>query len=308
MNGWSRAVPNGTYQVTLKLRESWFDGPGQRIFSVAAEGTPVITDLDVFAVAGKDTAYDRSFPVTVRDGRLDLSFSARVDDPMAVPYTHLDVYKRQVIGGGIVGLATAMTLLKGRPGSDVVVLEKENDVARHQTGHNSGVIHAGIYYKPGSLKAKLCKAGAQWTRDFCDEHGIPYRNTGKLIVATNPAELERMHALYERALLNELDVELVDEAELRRREPNITGIGAIFLKSTGIVDYTAVCRTMAEVIEAQGGKLRLSTRVTAIHESLSEVSIDVATGDVEPERIYAKQLVVCGGIQADRLALSLIHI
>lgn len=212
------------------------------------------------------------------------------------------VHDYAVIGGGIVGLATAMTLLKERPGSDVVVLEKENDVARHQTGHNSGVIHAGIYYKPGSLKAKLCKAGAQWTRDFCDEHGIPYRNTGKLIVATNPAELERMHALYERALLNELDVELVDEAELRRREPNITGIGAIFLKSTGIVDYTAVCRTMAEVIEAQGGKLRLSTRVTAIHESLSEVSIDVATGDVEPERIYAKQLVVCGGIQADRLA------
>ena len=133
------------------------------------------------------------------------------------------VYDFAVVGGGIVGLATAMTLLAERPGASVIVLEKENDVARHQTGHNSGVIHAGIYYAPGSLKATLCRAGAQWTRDFCDEHGIGYRNTGKLIVATNEAELGRMHALYERALLNELDVELIDAAELRRREPNITG-------------------------------------------------------------------------------------
>lgn len=211
-----------------------------------------------------------------------------------------------VVGGGIVGLATAMTLLRERPGSDVVVVEKESDVAWHQTGHNSGVIHAGIYYKPGSLKARLCKAGAQWTRSFCDEHGIPYRNTGKLIVATNEVELERMHALYERALLNELDVELVDEAELRRREPNITGVGAIFLRSTGIVDYKVVCRTMAEVIEADGGRIRLSTKVVGIHESLSEVAIDVTTADPgateDRDRIYAKQLVVCGGIQADRLA------
>lgn len=213
------------------------------------------------------------------------------------------VYDFAVIGGGIVGLATAMTLLQERPGSSVVVLEKEDDVARHQTGHNSGVIHAGIYYKPGSLKAKLCKEGAQWTRDFCDEHAIPYRNTGKLIVATNDAELERMHALYERALINELDVELIDAAELKRREPHITGVGAIFLKSTGIVDYSVVCRTMAEVIEQRGGTIRLSTPVVGLHESLSEVSIDVApVGAGERERIYAKQLVVCGGIQADRLA------
>ncbi len=221
--------------------------------------------------------------------------------PTAGPAT--TVYDFAVIGGGIVGLATAMTLLQERPGSSVVVLEKEDDVARHQTGHNSGVIHAGIYYKPGSLKAKLCKEGAQWTRDFCDEHAIPYRNTGKLIVATNDAELERMHALYERALINELDVELIDAAELKRREPHITGVGAIFLKSTGIVDYSVVCRTMAEVIEQRGGTIRLSTPVVGLHESLSEVSIDVApVGAGERERIYAKQLVVCGGIQADRLA------
>ena len=219
------------------------------------------------------------------------------------------VYDYAVIGGGIVGLATAMSLLRERPGSSLIVLEKEDGVARHQTGHNSGVIHAGIYYKPGSHKAKLCKEGAVRTRQFCDEHVIPYRNTGKLIVATNPAELERMDALYERALINELDVEKIDAAELKRREPNITGVGAIWLTSTGIVDYTQVCVKMAEVIEQAGGTIRLGTRVTDITESLSEVRVDVASASTsgrhaagEAERIYAKQLVVCGGIQADRLA------
>ena len=223
--------------------------------------------------------------------------------------TDSTVYDYAVIGGGIVGLATAMSLLRERPGSSLIVLEKEDGVARHQTGHNSGVIHAGIYYKPGSHKAKLCKEGAVRTRQFCDEHGIPYRNTGKLIVATNDAELERMNALYERALINELDVEKIDAAELKRREPNITGVGAIWLTSTGIVDYTQVCVKMAEVIEQAGGTIRLGARVTDITESLSEVRVDVASASAsgrhsagEAERIYAKQLVVCGGIQADRLA------
>ncbi|MDO5627449.1 MAG: L-2-hydroxyglutarate oxidase [Mobilicoccus sp.] len=222
-------------------------------------------------------------------------------------------YDFAVVGGGIVGLATAMTLLRERPGSSLVVIEKEDRVAAHQTGHNSGVIHAGIYYAPGSHKAKLCKEGAQRTREFCDEHGISYRNTGKLIVATNDAELERMNALYERALINELDVEKIDADELKRREPNIEGVGAIWLTSTGIVDYTEVCRKMAEVIESAGGTIRLGTRVTDITESLSEVRIDVAGAssaaggrhsapEQSAETLYAKQLVVCGGIQADRLA------
>ncbi|HYO85523.1 MAG TPA: L-2-hydroxyglutarate oxidase [Dermatophilaceae bacterium] len=202
-----------------------------------------------------------------------------------------------VIGGGIVGLATALRLLDERPGADVVVLEKESGVARHQTGHNSGVIHAGIYYAPGSLKARLCKEGAQATRSFCDEHAIGYRNTGKLIVATNAAEVTRMEDLFERAVKNELDVERVDASELSRREPNITGLGAIFLRSTGIVDYTQVCEKMAELLVASGGTIRFDAEVTGIYEAFSEVVVELGG-----QRLATRQLVVCGGLQADRLA------
>ena len=216
-------------------------------------------------------------------------------------------YDFVVIGGGIVGLATAMELLTRRPGASLLVLEKEDRVAFHQTGHNSGVIHAGIYYKPGSLKAVLCKEGAERTRAFADEHGIPYRNCGKLIVATNDVELQRMNALFDRALQNGMDVEKLDGAELKRREPRINGIGAIWSPNTGIIDYKQVCRKMAEVIEASGGTVRLNSRVVDITESLSEVRVDVAdataTGkDAPVTTVYGKQLVVCGGIQADRLA------
>ncbi|MEL4504447.1 L-2-hydroxyglutarate oxidase [Luteococcus sp. H138] len=211
------------------------------------------------------------------------------------------VYDYLVVGAGIVGLATALTLLEKRPGSSLLVVDKEAQVAAHQTGHNSGVIHAGVYYAPGSKKALFCKQGAQWTRDFCDANGIAYRNTGKLIVATNELELERMHKLFERATLNELDVELIDGAELRRREPNVVGLGAIVVKQTGIVDYREVCAKMADKIVALGGAVRLSTPVAGIHESLSEVSVDLG-GGTGNERVYARQLVVCGGIQADRLA------
>ncbi|MFZ1288202.1 MAG: L-2-hydroxyglutarate oxidase [Candidatus Phosphoribacter sp.] len=206
-------------------------------------------------------------------------------------------YDYVVVGAGIVGLATAARLLEQRPGARVVVLEKEQHVAAHQTGHNSGVIHAGIYYTPGSLKARLCKSGARATRDFCDEHGIPYRNTGKLIVATDDQELTRMQALNDRALANGLDVERIDGDELRRREPNVIGLGALFLKSTGIVDYRLVCRSLTEVIRARGGMIQLGGAVTGIRETSSEVFVYVGE-----QRLRTKYLVVCGGIQADRLA------
>ncbi len=203
-----------------------------------------------------------------------------------------------VVGGGIVGLATAMTLLQQRPGASLVLLEKENGVARHQTGHNSGVIHAGIYYTPGSLKARLCKAGAAATKAFCTEHAIPFAQPGKLIVATDRTELERLTALQDRAARNGLSTERLDAAELRRREPHVSGLGALFLADTGIVDYQLVAQAMADEVRAQGGEIRLGARV----EALEEDSIRVTVRSVGREPIQAGRLIVCGGIQADRLA------
>jgi L-2-hydroxyglutarate oxidase len=203
-----------------------------------------------------------------------------------------------VVGGGIVGLATARTLLRRRPGSSLVLIEKEGRLAAHQTGHNSGVIHAGIYYPPGSLKARLCKAGAAWTKEFCAAQGIPFAQPGKLIVATTPIESERLGALEERARLNGLAAERVDSAELRRREPNIRGLGALFLADTGIVDYGKVCDALGAQIVAEGGEIRLGSAVTSLEEGPDGVAVITDDGG----RVVADRVVVCGGIQADRLA------
>lgn len=206
-------------------------------------------------------------------------------------------YDYCIIGGGIVGLATAMALLEQRPGASLLILEKEASLGLHQTGHNSGVIHAGIYYAPGSLKAELCKRGAEATKAFCREHGIAFDVCGKLLVASNPLEMQRMQALYERSQQNGLKVERLDAAELKRREPNIVGLGGLFVDATGIVDYKQVCDAMAKVIEQAGGELRLSTRVCAIqeHGDYVEVRSDEHTWQ-------ARQLVACAGLQSDRLA------
>ncbi|QVM93015.1 L-2-hydroxyglutarate oxidase [Pseudomonas entomophila] len=206
-------------------------------------------------------------------------------------------YDYCIIGGGIVGLATAMALLEQRPGASLLLLEKEASLGRHQTGHNSGVIHAGIYYAPGSLKADLCKRGAQATKDFCSEHGIAFEVCGKLLVASNDLEVQRMQALYERSQQNGLKVERLDAGALCEREPNIVGKGALFLDATGIVDYTQVCDAMAKVIQQAGGELRLSTAVRAIQEHADHVTV---TSDSHTWR--ARQLVACAGLQSDRLA------
>ncbi|MGB5953656.1 MAG: FAD-dependent oxidoreductase, partial [Ornithinimicrobium sp.] len=217
-------------------------------------------------------------------------------------------YDFVVVGGGIVGLATAYTLLQRRPGASLVLLEKEDRLGAHQSGHNSGVIHAGVYYKPGSLKARLCAAGALRTREFCDTHGIAYRDTGKLIVATSETEVGRMDALAQRASANGLSLERLDAAELRRREPNVTGVAALFSPTSGIVDYKQVCRVLAHLIQTAGAVVATGAAVVDITESLSEVRLDLevtdGSGDPEPQsqRVYGKQVVVCGGIQADRLA------
>ncbi len=207
------------------------------------------------------------------------------------------LYDVIVIGGGIVGLATAMELLAARPGSSLLLLEKEREVACHQTGRNSGVIHAGIYYAPGSLKADLCRRGAIATKEFCDHHGIRYEICGKLLVAADDLEMKRMAELENRARINRIPVERLSAMELRAREPNVVGKGGLLVTSSGIVDYTEVCHAMRRVIEQAGGVIRLGSTVTAISERGGEVAV-VAGG----EEMRARHLVVCGGLQSDRLA------
>jgi L-2-hydroxyglutarate oxidase len=202
-----------------------------------------------------------------------------------------------VIGAGIVGLATAHRLLCDDPAASVVVIEAENSVAQHQTGHNSGVIHSGIYYEPGSLKATLCKAGERATKEFCAEHDIPFDECGKLIVATDAAEVLRMDALAERAVVNGIECHRVSAAELTDLEPNVTGLAALHLPRTGIVDYRRVCATLARLIVDAGGELRTGERVVAIAEGATAVTVETTAGPVTCER-----LVVCAGLQADRLA------
>nr|WP_198174299.1 L-2-hydroxyglutarate oxidase [Mesorhizobium xinjiangense] len=208
------------------------------------------------------------------------------------------MYDYCVIGGGIVGLAIAMRLVERQPGCSVVVLDKEDSVGRHQTGHNSGVIHAGIYYPPGSLKAELCRKGAQATKDFCAAHNIAFDVCGKLLVATNGLEMQRMDALYERSKTNQVEVVRLSGEELNEREPNVAGLGALLVPSTGIVDYREVCRAMAREIEAGGGEIALGQKVTGITETGDGVSVDT------PGRSWrARKLIACAGLQSDRLAV-----
>jgi len=208
------------------------------------------------------------------------------------------VFDYCVVGGGIVGLATAMRLLERRPGSSLLLLEKEAALGRHQTGHNSGVIHAGIYYPPGSLKAELCRKGAEATKAFCAENGIRFDVCGKLLVATSDLEMERMEALHARSKKNAIEVQRISEGELKEREPNISGRGALFVPSTGIVSYAEICLAMGRRIVALGGEVRLSTRVTGISEAVDAVEITA-----EGESWRAKKLVACAGLQSDRLAV-----
>jgi len=206
-------------------------------------------------------------------------------------------YDYCIIGGGIVGLATALTLSERHPGARIVLLEKEAGLARHQTGHNSGVIHAGVYYAPGSLKARLCREGAAATEAFCREHGIPFERCGKLLVATNDVELQRMDALAQRAAANGIEIERLDAAELRRREPAIAGVGALFVRATGIVDYRLVCEHMGRLFRERGGSIELGATVDGLREDADEV---VATA--RGRRWHASRLIACAGLQADRIA------
>jgi L-2-hydroxyglutarate oxidase len=210
------------------------------------------------------------------------------------------MYDFIIIGGGILGMSTAMQLKQTYPDRRMLLVEKEDAPARHQTGHNSGVIHAGVYYTPGSLKAKFCLAGNRATREFCDAHDVAYDICGKLLVATNELEMQRMQALWERTEANGLEREWLSADGLREREPNITGIGGILVPSSGIVDYSAVTRAMAAEFERMGGEIRYSTEVTGIEERAREVVVTSRQGEFN-----SRYLVSCSGLMADRVVRML---
>jgi L-2-hydroxyglutarate oxidase len=203
-----------------------------------------------------------------------------------------------IVGGGILGLAVGRELVRRRPGTRVVVFEKEDRVAVHQTGHNSGVVHAGLYYKPGSLKAQLCAKGRVLVRDYVAEHGLPYDQCGKLVVAIDESELGRFDALEKTATANGVPaLRRVDPAEIREIEPHATGLVALHSPETAITDFVAIARTVAGEIEAAGGEVRLSTEVTGIERTTGGISVTTARGVETVDR-----LVVCAGLQSDRLA------
>ena len=207
------------------------------------------------------------------------------------------IYDFIIVGGGIVGVSTALSLIKQHPSKKILLLEKENSFASHQTGHNSGVIHAGVYYEPGSLKAEFCREGLKETIKFCKTHNIPYDQCGKLLVATNDIEIQRMSKLFERCKANNIDAEILDQKQLNEIEPNVFGVGAILVRSTGIVDYKLITKKMSEQFESLGGEFLLNSEVFHLEEK--KQSIQVTTSN---ETLNSKYLICCAGLMADRVA------
>ncbi len=203
-----------------------------------------------------------------------------------------------IIGAGIVGLATSLALTELQPDLQLVVLEKEKKVAGHQTGHNSGVIHSGIYYKPGSLKARLCVEGARRMMDFCDEHSIRYQRIGKVIVATHDSEIARLNTLYERAIANRVPgVVRIGTERLHELEPHASGLDALYSPNTAIVDYAQVAGVMRNLLRQRGVEIWTDTRVTGISHARPGVRIETTQGQVP-----AKRLINCAGLYADVIA------
>ena len=203
-----------------------------------------------------------------------------------------------VVGGGILGLTTARALQRRLPQATVTVLEKEAAVGRHQTSHNSGVVHAGVYYTPGSLKAELCTRGVGLMREFCRTRGLPYDECGKVIVATTPLEVEQLGTLFARGKANGVpDLALIDAERLRELEPHVTGMAAIHSPHTAIADFHAVALAVAEDVQADGGHIELGAEVLGVAQHGQEVVVTTTRG-TSPFDI----LVVCAGLHADRLA------
>jgi (S)-2-hydroxyglutarate dehydrogenase len=207
-------------------------------------------------------------------------------------------YNVIIIGAGVVGLAVALEITRRFPHLRVLVLEKENDVACHQSGHNSGVIHSGIYYKPGSLKARLCVSGAAEMIEFCREHGIPHQVCGKVIIATKPDEIPRLNDLLRRGEANGLTgLRFIGPEELREIEPHARALKALFVPSTGITDYAVVVRKYAELISAAGGMVLTSAAATGMKRSGEEIVIETARGAFSTDA-----LINCAGLFSDRIS------
>jgi L-2-hydroxyglutarate oxidase LhgO len=205
--------------------------------------------------------------------------------------------KVAVVGGGIVGLATAYQILNQFPEIRLLLLEKESGPGRHQTGHNSGVLHCGLYYKPGSTKARLAVEGIRKMVEFCAEHDVPFEQCGKIVVATEPEEIPRLHALFERGVANGLEgLRLLKAEEIREIEPHAAGLEAIRVPQEGIVDFPAVANALAQEIESRGGEIRFSSEVVSIEEK-NGWRIRTTGGDYE-----ADYLINCAGLQCDRVS------
>jgi L-2-hydroxyglutarate oxidase LhgO len=207
-----------------------------------------------------------------------------------------------VVGGGILGLATALRLLEARPGLRLLLLEKEGSLAAHQTGRNSGVIHSPNTYAPGSRKARLCAEGKEAALAFADEHGVPHETCGELIVATAPAELPRLAAIRERAEANGVALRELGAGEIRDVEPAVVGLRALHVPGTGIIDWSRFALAVADVVRARGGEIRIGTEVTAIRRTPGELVLETSTGAVA-----TRDLVSCAGLHADRLAAMTGH-
>ena len=202
-----------------------------------------------------------------------------------------------IIGGGIVGLATAYRLLERFPGKQVVILEKEREVAQHQTGHNSGVLHSGIYYKPGSLRATNCREGKLAMEAFCEKENIPFERCGKVIVAVTREELPQLERIYERGLANGIACEMIQPERLKELEPHTVGVQAIHVPEAGIVDYRQVCERLAQRITESGAIVKTSAKVTGMFRRDNRMVVENGAGEIE-----ARLVVNCGGLHSDRLA------
>jgi L-2-hydroxyglutarate oxidase len=207
------------------------------------------------------------------------------------------IYDYIIVGGGIVGVCSAWQLQQRYADKHILLLEKESQFSTHQTGHNSGVIHAGVYYQPGSLKAKFCREGSEATIKFCQDHHISYEQCGKLLVATNSKEYVWMQQLFERTKQNRIEAVWLDERQLHSHEPDISGLGAILVQATGITDYQQITLKMAELFKAHGGEYKFNTAVQALEEKDDRVRVHTDRGDFS-----ARYLIACAGLMSDRIA------